>query len=54
MLSPWGIPFIILGILNDGVNSLDNLASICTTFIYIICGIEFGLIEIGYTLLKLG
>ncbi len=50
----WGIPIIILGICDDGVNFLNNLTSNYTTFVYTICGIKFGLIENGYTLFKLG
>lgn len=50
----WGIPFIILNIFDDGVNSLDNLASICMTFICTLHGIEFGFIENGFALLTLG
>jgi hypothetical protein len=53
VLSPWSIPLIILCILDDGVNFRNNLASIYTTFIYIICGIEFGFTKNGSTLLKL-
>ncbi len=40
MTSIFGIPLIILGIFNDGVNSLNSLALICMTFICALCGIK--------------
>jgi len=49
-----GIPLISLSIHDDGVNSLDILASICTTFICIFCNIESNLTENGYVILTLG
>jgi len=36
MIGIWSIPFTILGIIGDGVNSLDSLIPICMTFICII------------------
>ncbi len=49
----WGIPPIILIILDDGVNFLNSLASNYIIFICIIYGIEFGLTKNGSTLFTL-
>ncbi len=40
-------PLVILG---DGVNFLNNLGVIYTTFVCIICGIESNLMEKGFAL----
>jgi hypothetical protein len=54
MTSILGIPFIVLGILGDGVNYLDNLAPNYTSFVCTLCGIKFGHTENGYALLTMG
>jgi len=54
MISIWGIPFIVLGILGDGVNYLDNLAPNYTSFVCTLCGIKSNLIENGCAFLTMG
>jgi hypothetical protein len=54
MTSIFGIPLIVLGISNDGVNSLNSLALICMTFICALCGIKCSLTKNHFALLTLG
>jgi hypothetical protein len=54
MIHIWSIPLIILGILDDGVNFLDDLASNCITFIYIFYDIKSNFLKNGSTWFTLG
>jgi hypothetical protein len=47
-------PIHHLVILGDGVNFLNNLGVIYTTFVYIICGIKYNLTEKGFALFTMG
>jgi hypothetical protein len=54
IINIWGIPLIILGILDHSVNFLDDLPSNCITFICTLYPIKFNLTKNGSTLLTSG